>query len=78
MPTADPIAREDALEGRWLSIVGVGEDGIDGLSRVARELIAGAEFVFGGKRHLSLVGSIVRGVARSTGIGLAEAYKLSN
>src|SRR5262249_9918717 len=64
MAAADPIAPEDALEERWLSIVGVGEDGVDGLSRMARELIEGAEFVFGGKRHLSLVAPLVRGAAR--------------
>jgi precorrin-6Y C5,15-methyltransferase (decarboxylating) len=64
MAAADPIVREDALEERWLSIVGVGEDGVDGLSRMARELIEGAEFVFGGKRHLSLVAPLVRGAAR--------------
>src|SRR5713226_6774626 len=64
MPLADPLARENAAPCRWLSIVGVGEDGIDGLAPVARDLIAGAEFVFGGKRHLGLVGPLVRGIAR--------------
>jgi len=56
---------ENAAPGRWLSIVGVGEDGIDGLSATARRLIASADIVFGGKRHLALVASLVRGDARS-------------
>jgi precorrin-6B C5,15-methyltransferase / cobalt-precorrin-6B C5,C15-methyltransferase len=43
---------------RWLGLVGVGEDGIDGLVPAARELIAQAEFVVGGKRHLALAGSL--------------------
>jgi precorrin-6Y C5,15-methyltransferase (decarboxylating) len=41
---------------RWLGLVGIGEDGIDGLVPAARELIAQAEFVVGGKRHLALAG----------------------
>jgi precorrin-6Y C5,15-methyltransferase (decarboxylating) len=43
---------------RWLGLVGIGEDGLDGLVPAARELIAQAEFVVGGKRHLALVGSL--------------------
>jgi precorrin-6Y C5,15-methyltransferase (decarboxylating) len=64
MSIADPIARENAAPRRWLSIVGVGEDGVDGLAPAARSLIADAAYVFGGKRHLALVGPLVRGVAR--------------
>jgi precorrin-6B C5,15-methyltransferase / cobalt-precorrin-6B C5,C15-methyltransferase len=43
---------------RWLAIVGIGEDGLDGLIPAARELIAQAEFVVGGKRHLALAGPL--------------------
>lgn len=46
---------------RWLSIVGIGEDGADGLSPVAQKMIAGADLVVGGERHLALAGSLVRG-----------------
>ena len=46
---------------RWLSIVGIGEDGADGLSPVAQKLIASAELVVGGKRHLALAGGLIRG-----------------
>jgi precorrin-6Y C5,15-methyltransferase (decarboxylating) len=43
---------------RWLGLVGVGEDGIDGLVPAARDLIAQAQFVVGGKRHIALAGPL--------------------
>jgi precorrin-6B C5,15-methyltransferase / cobalt-precorrin-6B C5,C15-methyltransferase len=46
---------------RWLSIVGIGEDGVDGLSPVAQKLVASAELVVGGKRHLGLARTLIRG-----------------
>jgi precorrin-6Y C5,15-methyltransferase (decarboxylating) len=45
----------------WLSIIGLGEDGLAGLSEASRNALASAEIVFGGPRHLALVG--VRGQA---------------
>ena len=45
---------------RWLSIVGIGEDGAAGLTSVARRLIEDAELVVGGARHLALAGVLVR------------------
>ena len=49
------------MTGRWLTIVGIGEDGLDGLSLAARAAIAEAEIVFGGERHLGLVAPIISG-----------------
>jgi precorrin-6B C5,15-methyltransferase / cobalt-precorrin-6B C5,C15-methyltransferase len=43
---------------RWLAIVGIGEEGLEGLTPAARRLIAQADFVVGGKRHLALAGSL--------------------
>jgi precorrin-6Y C5,15-methyltransferase (decarboxylating) len=40
--------------GRWLAIVGLGEDGVEGLSASAKALIANAKLVVGGRRHLAL------------------------
>ena len=40
---------------RWLSVVGLGEDGLDGRSPAARVLVGSAEVLVGGKRHLALV-----------------------
>ncbi len=39
----------------WLSIVGIGEDGLAGLGEAARARIAEAEVLAGGRRHLALV-----------------------
>jgi precorrin-6Y C5,15-methyltransferase (decarboxylating) len=69
MALPDPLpseinAPETAAPRRWLSIVGIGEDGIDGFSPVARALVSGAEIVFGGKRHLGLASALIRGAAR--------------
>jgi precorrin-6Y C5,15-methyltransferase (decarboxylating) len=39
----------------WLSIVGIGEDGANGLSPAARALIDQAEILAGGERHLAML-----------------------
>ena len=39
---------------RWLSVVGIGEDGLAGLSPAARALIDHADVLVGGARHLDL------------------------
>ena len=65
MTGPSPFAAEPAPLQRWLSIVGIGEDGIDGLGSGARELIESAEIVFGGVRHLALAAPLIRGEARS-------------
>ncbi|MGY4309727.1 precorrin-6Y C5,15-methyltransferase (decarboxylating) [Bradyrhizobium sp. USDA 4369] len=46
---------------RWLSIVGIGEDGVEGLSQPARRLIAQAALVVGGARHLELAAPLTSG-----------------
>jgi len=46
---------------RWLSIIGIGEDGVAGLSPVAQRLVSSAVLVVGGKRHLDLAGDLIRG-----------------
>ncbi|RUU13309.1 precorrin-6y C5,15-methyltransferase (decarboxylating) subunit CbiE, partial [Mesorhizobium sp. M6A.T.Ca.TU.002.02.2.1] len=62
MPAEGPRGAE--LNSRWLTIVGIGEDGVAGLGDEAKRSIAEAEFVFGGKRHLALVASLAKGEAR--------------
>lgn len=64
MSPVDPVRQDLAPARRWLSIVGIGADGIEGLSPVARGLIGDAEIVFGGKRHLALAAPLVRGAVR--------------
>jgi precorrin-6Y C5,15-methyltransferase (decarboxylating) len=64
VPLADAIEHDSAASPRWLSIVGIGEDGVEGLSPVARGLVSTAEIVFGGRRHLGLAAPLIRGAAR--------------
>lgn len=49
---------------RWLTIVGLGEDGLDGLTDLTKSIIANAEIVFGGVRHLELVSLLNLGEKR--------------
>ncbi len=39
----------------WLTIVGIGEDGVEGLSPAARAAVERAELLVGGARHLDMV-----------------------
>jgi precorrin-6B C5,15-methyltransferase / cobalt-precorrin-6B C5,C15-methyltransferase len=64
MVLADPVSPDNAAPCRWLSIVGIGEDGIAGLTSVSQDLIRNAELVFGGQRHLALARPLIRGAAR--------------
>jgi precorrin-6B C5,15-methyltransferase / cobalt-precorrin-6B C5,C15-methyltransferase len=41
---------------KWLSLIGIGEDGIEALSPAARRLLAQAHLVVGGARQLALAG----------------------
>jgi len=47
----------------WLHLIGIGADGVESLSPAARALVAQAEHVFGGARHLADVRDLVRGEA---------------
>jgi len=40
---------------RWLTVIGIGEDGLDGLGKIAANRLQKAEFIFGGERHLALL-----------------------
>ncbi|WP_296709692.1 precorrin-6y C5,15-methyltransferase (decarboxylating) subunit CbiE [Rhodoblastus sp.] len=44
-----------SLAGPWLTLIGLGEDGRDGLSPAANAALAQATLVVGGARHLALV-----------------------
>jgi precorrin-6Y C5,15-methyltransferase (decarboxylating) len=61
---AERAMPEGASSKRWLSIVGIGEDGVEGLSPVARGLVSSADVVFGGERHLKLATPLIRGEAK--------------
>ncbi|PZU96529.1 MAG: cobalamin biosynthesis bifunctional protein CbiET [Pseudanabaena sp.] len=40
---------------KWLTVIGIGEDGLSGLSAAARSLIDYAEVLVGGDRHLAML-----------------------
>ncbi|MBB3659956.1 precorrin-6Y C5,15-methyltransferase (decarboxylating) [Rhizobium sp. BK650] len=46
---------------RWLTLIGIGEDGPAGLGDEAKRLIAAAPVVFGGARHHDLAGALISG-----------------
>jgi precorrin-6Y C5,15-methyltransferase (decarboxylating) len=50
---------------KWLAVVGIGEDGLDGQGSAARKLIGDAAIVFGGVRHLELAGHAISGSAEA-------------
>jgi precorrin-6Y C5,15-methyltransferase (decarboxylating) len=64
MARPEPTMPDRAPLKRWLSIVGIGEDGLEGLGTGARELIAEADIVFGGARHLALAAPLIQGEAK--------------
>ncbi|WP_020594305.1 precorrin-6y C5,15-methyltransferase (decarboxylating) subunit CbiE [Kiloniella laminariae] len=43
-------------QAAWLTILGIGEEGLDSLTPVARSLLEQAEVIVGGERHLSMLG----------------------
>ena len=45
----------------WLTLIGIGEDGVEGFSAVARAILAQADYVVGGARHLELAAPLVQG-----------------
>lgn len=54
-----------ATNAPWLAIVGIGEDGVEGLSGAAQALVRSATLVIGGTRHLDLAASLILGEARA-------------
>ena len=46
-----------ATDPVWLTLIGLGEDGLDGLSPAATRALEQASFIVGGARHLALLGA---------------------
>ena len=42
------------MSARWLDVIGIGEDGLDGLSNTARAVLEEADVIIGGDRHHGL------------------------
>jgi len=43
------------MSEKWITVVGIGEDGLDGLAPAARAVVEQADVLVGGERHLSKV-----------------------
>jgi len=52
---------EENSKRRWLSIIGLGAEGVAGLGAAACKLIEEAELVVGGARHLALTSHLTKG-----------------
>ena len=63
----------------WLTIIGIGEDGLAGLGTEARAALATAEVIFGGKRHLAFLpaGTPAQQVAWPSPFSAAEQLLLA-
>lgn len=60
-----PAEVTKSADHKWLTIIGIGEDGVAGLGDEAKHRISEAEIVFGGKRHLALVEIVAKGESRA-------------
>ncbi len=54
-PIPNPQYPMPLMTHKWLSIVGIGEDGLEGLSAIARSLVNQAKVIVGGDRHLAML-----------------------
>ncbi|MEL6782978.1 MAG: precorrin-6y C5,15-methyltransferase (decarboxylating) subunit CbiE [Pseudomonadota bacterium] len=46
------------MSGPWIDVIGIGEDGLEGLSRAALDVLERAEVIIGGDRHHALSDAI--------------------
>jgi len=61
---------------KWLTVVGIGEDGVDAMSPRARKIIAGATLVVGGARHLALADALIAGERLAWPSPIAGAFDI--
>ncbi len=50
------MSETSQIDGPWINVIGIGEDGLDGLSSAAWKLLTGVDVVIGGERHLAMLG----------------------
>lgn len=60
----------------WLSLIGIGEDGLSGLSAASRAALDEADILFGGPRHLALADAGGRGRAWPLPFSVAPVLEL--
>jgi precorrin-6B C5,15-methyltransferase / cobalt-precorrin-6B C5,C15-methyltransferase len=72
----DPVDGASGNPGPWLSLIGIGEQGLGGLSSASRAALEAAEVVFGGPRHLALAAIDARGRAWPVPFDIAAVLTL--
>ncbi len=63
-------------QAQWLSVIGIGEDGLSGLSAASLAALQEAEAVFGGARHLELAQAGARGRPWSVPFDIAPVMEM--
>lgn len=78
LATAPPYERGKGamLMGCWLTVIGIGEDGLAGLGETARNAIANADIFFGGKRHLAFLDDEVKAERVSWPVPFDNAFPM--
>lgn len=61
---------------RWLTVIGIGEDGFSGLGQQAQNAIASAQAIFGGQRHLALVEGHHQAESIAWPVPFAKSYEM--
>lgn len=61
---------------RWLTVIGIGEDGFSGLGQQAQNAIASAQAIFGGQRHLALVEGHHQAESVAWPVPFAKSYEM--
>lgn len=57
------------METAWLHVVGIGEDGMDGLLPATRAVVEAAEVIIGGDRH-----PVLKGAGEAERLAWPEAF----
>jgi len=63
------------VQKKWLTVVGVGEDGVPGLGLKALVAVQNATFIFGGERHLAMLGTNITATRQNWTQPLSDSLK---
>jgi len=64
------------VQKKWLTVVGIGEDGVPGLGLKALVAVQNAAFIFGGERHLAMLGSNIGATRQGWTKPLSDSLKI--
>jgi len=63
------------VQKKWLTVVGIGEDGVPGLGLKALVAVQNAAFIFGGERHLAMLGNNISATRQGWTQPLSDSLK---